>query len=38
MSEAILGMWAYAVESGRIIIDFVPVMYREKVREITGVE
>lgn len=38
MSEAILGMWVYAVESHRISINFVPAMYREKVKEILGVE
>lgn len=37
MGEVMLSMWAYAVESGRITIEFVPIMYRNKVKEIIGV-
>jgi len=38
MSETMLNMWVYAVESGRITINFVPIMYREQVKAILGVE
>ena len=35
MNEMILHMYVVAVESGRLNIEFVPNMYREKVRELT---
>lgn len=38
VSDIILGMWAYAVESKRITIEFVPTIYRSKVREILEVK
>ncbi len=38
MSEFILNMWVYAVESGRITVNFVPAMYRENVKAILGIE
>ena len=36
MNEMFLNMYVIAVETGRLTIDFVPVMYREKVKEILG--
>lgn len=38
MNEMFLSMYILAVETGRLTIDFVPNMYREKVRELIGVE
>ena len=35
MNEMFLSMYVIAVESGRLDIEFVPKMYREKVRELT---
>ena len=36
MNEMFLNMYVIAVETGRLTIGFVPVMYREKVKEILG--
>lgn len=38
MNEFILNMYVVAVMSGRFAIDFVPAMYKEKVRELIGAE
>ena len=36
MNEMFLNMYVIAVETGRLTIEFVPTMYRNKVREILG--
>ena len=36
MNEMFLNMYVIAVETGRLTIEFVPIMYREKVKEILG--
>lgn len=33
MNEFFLNMYVIAVESGRLTIDFVPSLYRDKVKE-----
>jgi len=38
MSEMIINMYVVAVESGRISIDFVPIVYRKQVKIILGIE
>jgi hypothetical protein len=34
MNEILLNMYVVAVETGRIDIDFVPLLYRDKVKEV----
>lgn len=36
MNDMFLNMYVIAVKTGRLTIDFVPVMYRAKVKEILG--
>ena len=36
MNDMFLNMYVIAVETGRLTIDFVPAMYRDKVKEILG--
>lgn len=38
MNEYLLNMYVYAVQTKRIQIEFVSVIYREKVKEILGIE
>ncbi len=38
MNEMLLNMYVVAVESGRLSIDFVPRMYRAKVKEILEID
>lgn len=35
MNEMFLNMYVIAVETGRLTIEFIPMMYRKKVRELT---
>lgn len=36
MNEMFLNMYVLAVETGRLTIDFIPMMYREEVRRLTS--
>ena len=36
MNEMFLNMYVIAVETGRLTLDFVPVMYRSEVKRILG--
>lgn len=38
MNEMFLNMYVIAVETGRLTIDFVPMLYRKKVAEILKIE
>lgn len=37
MNEMFLNMYVIAVETGRLTIEFVPVMYRGEVAKILGI-
>ena len=36
MNEMFLNMYVLAVETGRLTIDFIPMMYRDEVRRLTS--
>ena len=38
MNEMFLNMYVIAVESGRLTINFIPMMYRTEVARILGIE
>lgn len=38
MNEMFLNMYVIAVETGRLTIDFIPMIYRAKVAEILNIE
>lgn len=38
MNEMFLNMYVIAVETRRLTIGFIPMMYRAKVAEILGIE
>jgi hypothetical protein len=37
MNEFFLNMYVIAVETGRLTIEFVPNLYRSKVKELLGI-
>ena len=38
MNEMFLNMYVIAVETGRLTIGFIPMMYRKEVARILGIE